>query len=545
MSLFKPDIEKMKKNKNIRGLEKALNNKDPVIRRKAIEAIGKIDSRGAIDALVKYTGIKDDAIKSTLISTLALKASDARTGDPFEYIKNKAKKSLIDMGLEAVESLIDLYIRGYGEKMVIKEIISGIGKSEIGSIIDSLKRKISYFVSYPDKFESWHYPNVTHKHNLKDLSSEIIMNSGKQAVKPLCNLLKDEDKNVISWAALMLSKIECEEALDYLIDVLNDSDKKVRLNVINALGKIKSEKSAEALLSSFRDEKELDLGRSLKEAIKNIRESALAPLVKAIKDDDEKVRVGAAEVLSDMEGKEEVIEEMISALNDNNREVRKFMASALGDIKSVDAEGALIGAIYDSSTEVRGEVVKSLEKIGSGGAKKALIKFLEDGDMFVRYRAAFTLGRLGEPAAIDQLMRFLFEIPRASASEKLKEVDDILMSLIPKSLLTEDVVCYAISASTYSDYLRTGTSNRGYSPATLEQSGSAVEKLCNIKSPVASNLLHLIVDKKDIEVTVTSDCANDDWSKTYKLNFNEQRLKARDELKSRGNPSYDPELYLK
>jgi len=545
MSLFKPDIERLKKNKDIRGLEKALNNKDPVIRRKAIEAIGKIDSREAIDVLVKCTGIKDEAMRPTLISTLALKASDIRTGDPFEYIKNRAEKSLIDMGPEIAESLIDLYIRGYGNKTAVKKIIFVIGRSEIVPIIDLLKRKISFFSSNPDKYESWYYPNVTHKHNLEELSLEIIMKSGKQAAKPLCSLLKDGDKNVSSWAALMLSKIECEEALDYLVDILNDSDKKVRLNVINALGKIKSEKSATALLDSFRDEEEWDIRNNLKRALKNIGKGALAPLAKAIKSDNEKVKLGAAEVLSDMEGKEEIEGEMISALNDSNWEVREFIVRALGDIKNVDAEDALVGAVDDSSSKVRVEVVNSLEKIGSEEAKKALLKFLEDGDMFVRYRAAFALGRLGEPAAIDQLMRFLFEVPRAPVSQEIKEVNDIFIGLIPKSLLTEDIIYYAISASTYCDYIKTGAAGRVYPTVTLEKSESAVEKLCNIKSPMASNLLHLIAGKKDIEVTITSDCANEDWSKTYKLDFNDQRLKARDELEIRGNPPYNPALYLK
>lgn len=546
MGLFKPDIEKLKKNKDIRGLEKALVNKDPVIRRKAMEAIGKIDSRGAIDTLVKYTGIKDDAIKPTLIFTLSLKASDARESDLFDYIKNKAEKSLIDMGPEAVESLIDLYIRGYGDKRAIKEIITAIGKSGIVSIIDSLKRKISYFDSSPDKYDSWYYPNVTHKHNLNQLSSEIITTAGKQAVKSLCNLLQDGDKNVRSWAALMLSKIECEEALDYLIDALSDSDKKVRLSVINALGKIKSEKSAEALIYSFGDEKEWEPGSSIKEAIKKMGKSALAPLVKAIKDDDEKVRLIAAKILPDIEGKEEAIEEMITALGDNNREVRDYMARALGEVKGVNAEKALITAIDDSDIRVRVSVIDSLGRIGSIEARKALMKSLEDNSRFVRYRAALTLGRLGDPVAIDQLMRYLFEIPEAPFSEKLKEVNNILNGLIPKSSLTEDIIYYTLSASTYGDHIiKTGTFSRGRPSPMLEQSDSAVEKLCNTKSPIASNILHLIAEKKDIEVTITSDCANEDWSKTYKLDFNEQRLKAREELKKRGNPPYNPAIYIR
>jgi HEAT repeat protein len=546
MGLFKPDIEKLKKNKDITGLEKALGNKDPVIRRKAIEAIGEIDNREAIDILAKYTKIKDDSSRSTLIFTLILKASDARAGELFEYIKSKAEESLIDMGPEAVESLINLYVRGYGNKEVIKKILSEECRSEIGYIINSIKSRVSYFDSYPDEFESWHYPNVGHKNRLKELSVELIVDSERSAIKPLCHLLQDGNRNIRSWAALMLSKIECEEALDYLIDTLGDEDKKVRLSIFNALSKIKSDKSAEALVGAFRNEKDRDMRNSLIVNIKNIGKSAIKPLAKALKDEDKEVRLNAAWTLCEMEGKEEVAEEIISALGDDNWEVRDYIAKALGEVKGVNAEKALVAAINDSDSRVRISIIYSLGKIGSLEARKALVKLLEDGDMFVRYRAAFTLGKLGEPVAIDEIMKHLFEIPEASFSESLKEVNDILTALIPKSSLTEDIIYYSISVSTYGNYLWTESSFNRYRPSPiLEPSDSALEKLCNIKSPVVSNLLHLIADKKDIEVTVTSDCANEDWSRTYKLDFNNQCLKAREELKRRGNPPYDAALYLK
>ncbi|GAI51331.1 unnamed protein product, partial [marine sediment metagenome] len=99
-----------------------------------------------------------------------------------------------------------------------------------------------------------------------------------------------------------------------------------------------------------------------------------------------------------------------------------------------------------------------------------------------------------------------------------------------------EIVDNAINASTYSDYLETGY--------LYKKSDSAIKYLCNLKSPITNNLLNLVVKKKDIEVTTSARCANEE-DYTRKLSFQTQRDLASEELKRRGNPPYDPKFYLK
>lgn len=535
--LFKPNIEKMKRKKDTEGLIRALSNKDYGIKIKAVEALGKIEDKKAIDALVKFIGEIDSSekgsltLKQNLIFKLLLLASDARKGDLINYSKNKSREALINMGTEAIDYLIELYIKGYGDREVITKILLDTGKDQTGFLISSLRYKIA---TYSYNIDSYEKKNKLQK--LEGLSNEIIVNIGRQTAKPLSRILKSENKQDRIWAAFMLGKIENEEVVKDLIIALNDSDKFVIKNSIRALSKVRSKEVAEALVNVFKTKEERDLKEEARIAIRNMGKYPVEALTRALKDKNEDVRIWAAWSLSEIEGKEEAITDLIAALSDINWEVRKFAVDALAEIKDKNVEQALIKALDDNDSRVRYRVVDALGKTRSNEVKAALVKSLEDDDMYIRYPAALILGKMGEPRAIDQILKCLFEIPRLPVSKELKDIKDTLCILIPESLLTHEIVDNAINASTYSDYLETGY--------LYEKSNSGIKYLCNLKSPITSNLLNLVVKKKDIEVTTAARCANEE-DYTRKLSFQTQRDLALEELKRRENPPYDPGLYLK
>jgi len=69
----------------------------------------------------------------------------------------------------------------------------------------------------------------------------------------------------------------------------------------------------------------------------------------------------------------------------------------------------------------------------------------------------------------------------------------------------------------------------------------ATKKLCEIKTPVSSNLLHLITMRKGISVTVSLTCG---LTRDDNLDWHTQKGLAIHELRERGNPMYDSSLYL-
>jgi hypothetical protein len=51
--LFKPNVEKLKKERNVNGLIKALRHKDSLIRLRAAEALGSIRDKKAVEPLIQ------------------------------------------------------------------------------------------------------------------------------------------------------------------------------------------------------------------------------------------------------------------------------------------------------------------------------------------------------------------------------------------------------------------------------------------------------------------------------------------------------------
>ncbi len=535
--MFKPNIEKMKRKKDTEGLIRALSYKEYGIKIKAVEALGKIEDKKAIDALVKFTGEIDSSrkessiLKQNLIFKFLILASDAREGDLVNYSKNKSREALVNMGTETINYLIELFLKGYGDREVIIKIFLDIGKDQTGFLIGSLRQEIAIYGHDTNSYEK-----KSELQKLEELSNEIIVNIGRQAAKPLSHILKSENKEDRRWAALMLGKIENEQVVKDLIIALNDRDKIVIKNAIRSLGKVKTKEVAEVLVNVFKTKEERELKEEARIAIRNMGKYPVEALARALKDKNEDARIWAAGSFREIEGKEEAVTDLIAALSDINWEVRAFVVDALEKIKDKNVEQALIKALDDSDSRIRHRVVGALGKIRSKKVKVALIKSLEDDDMYIRYNAALILGEMGEPQAIDQILECLFEIPRLPVSKELKDIKDTLRILIPESLLTHEIVDNAINASTYSDYLETGY--------LYKKSDSAIKYLCNLKSPITNNLLNLVVKKKDIEVTTSARCANEE-DYTQKLSFQTQRDLASEELKRRGNPPYDPKFYLK
>ena len=79
----------------------------------------------------------------------------------------------------------------------------------------------------------------------------------------------------------------------------------------------------------------------------------------------------------------------------------------------------------------------------------------------------------------------------------------------------------------------------------LRPADLALNKLCKIKTPVSSNILHMIARRGDISVKVGYHSCIESNTEFGSLSFKHHRNKATAELKRRGNPPYDPSAYLK
>jgi hypothetical protein len=116
-------------------------------------------------------------------------------------------------------------------------------------------------------------------------------------------------------------------------------------------------------------------------------------------------------------------------------------------------------------------------------------------------------------------------------------------NLIPVSALTDEIVDWALKASTYE--LKPETKYSAHE-LTFSQSDTAIGYLCHLKSPVTSNILHLVAQKQDISVTMDARCPEfESLGTTIEISFEHQRDLALLELRTRGNPPYQVDAYKK
>jgi HEAT repeat protein len=155
-------------------------------------------------------------------------------------------------------------------------------------------------------------------------------------------------------------------------------------------------------------------------------------LTKALKDNDEDVRIEAANHLGYC-GDERAIEPLIEALKNNSfyKFVRSEAARALGilsnELGDKRAVVPLIEALKDDDRSVRSSAASALEYIGDERAVEPLIEALKDNDEDVRIEAASSLGKIGDERAVEPLIKALKddgEYVASSAARALGEIGD-------------------------------------------------------------------------------------------------------------------------
>jgi len=142
--------------------------------------------------------------------------------------------------------------------------------------------------------------------------------------------------------------------------------------------------------------KNSDVRRSAAEALKEIGEPAIEPLIEALKDKDSDVQSGAAYALGYIG--DSAIEPLISALKDKDSDVRYYAAEALGKSEKLRAVEPLIEALEDEEGFVRWRAALALGEIGDNRAIEPLNEALKDEDERVREAAEWALEEINAKA---------------------------------------------------------------------------------------------------------------------------------------------------
>ncbi len=210
LGLGKPDIKKMEKEKDIKGLIRAMgHDNDEYIRKEAAFALGKItDSQSPIYTIRNENTISEEESKKPTVEQLINLLNDKDW-----IIRMDAAKNLVDIGAPAVENLINS--------------------------LDNENWQIR-----------WH-------------CAEILGEIGDvRGIEPLIDILNDKNSGVQSNSVIALIKIG-KPGVEILLDNLNSKEWQIRQHAAEILGEIGDVHGIKPLEKSLNDEND-DVRKAVK-----------------------------------------------------------------------------------------------------------------------------------------------------------------------------------------------------------------------------------------------------------------------------------------
>jgi HEAT repeat protein len=232
-------------------------------------------------------------------------------------------------------------------------------------------------------------------------------------IKELIELSKDKRTSKRVEAAIDLGRLGTKEAMDRLI-ILARKDKSpyVRRQAVDCLRKIGTEEIEEVLIRVLKKDRDWRVRMKAVSALGRLKsEKALEQLIITFKTDkEEDVRIKAATVLKAIKS-EKAVEPLISIfrIKNQSQDMKMLVLEILTVIEDERALKVLIEALEnDKDKAIREQAARSMGWIKKEEAVGSLIMaFRLDVDREVREEAAWALGEISTEEAIDALMENL------------------------------------------------------------------------------------------------------------------------------------------
>ncbi len=174
-------------------------------------------------------------------------------------------------------------------------------------------------------------------------------------------------------AAFMLAKQTNNTdfaAVPGLIEALRDEDARIRTAAVKVLGEIKDPESVPSLLEIVNHERDGNIRWLATGALSKMGETAVPGLVKALHDEDWKVRRSACEALWSM-AEPSAVPGLAEALCDRNDVVRQAASGALEAMGALAVSG-LTQALRGSNRQVAQAAADMLRRIDTEEARAAV-----------------------------------------------------------------------------------------------------------------------------------------------------------------------------
>ena len=421
---------------DILSSDKNSENRDPEMRALAAFSLGQIQNQHAVSALLER--LDPTLERSPIVRARAVEAL-GKIGSN--------KLAIAALGNYGVKGITDAIVRllpppgeavSSDSKLVASMALTALLRIKQPSTVEAISAQLRS----PDSDLRWQAANALAR-----------IREGISAAAPaLLPLLEDKDALVRAYAARALGVAKATQAIDPLARLLADKDERVVASSITALGSIGQARSVDplmtlgnTLLNGYRSFDRPKLGVPTQQnlllliatALGNIKDDRALPFLKALRLADGKVGAnGEVEIAIAKFGEQAFFDTPPAAkLTAEDWKAMSFYGQGLGQLATERAKAELLdlfaGKSYGKpdSRAVPG-LLDAMAQAKVEGLKGILLEQLKTSDVFVRTTSATLLGNLGDTS--DAVIAALFEAYKAARADKINESRIAIVEAVDK-----------------------------------------------------------------------------------------------------------------
>lgn len=261
------------------------------------------------------------------------------------------------------------------------------------------------------------------------------------------------------------------------------------------------------------------------------------------------------------------VKPLISFFKDNN-DVDTLVNAArtlgrIGDVRAIETLGSCVINLeaalrnrfdWDLYNAVMPAAAEALKIIGKSDVEQ-IIKFLkkENGILMSGIPFMWALGEICDRKAAEAVVNWLFSVgpapPRVPGSlgtplmyqEKFLSPPDLIRICVPPTVIPKLLGDYTdLILDLFAWQLTSYSADTEHMQFDISRCNEALQQHCKIKTPISNNILHKV---SKIDKIVVGFQYGNVQSVTDYIDLRENMLMAREELKHRGWPRYDPSVY--
>ncbi len=429
-------LGKLRDPDSVPALLNALEDPEEWVKFSAIEGLGLVQDRRALQPLLKMTETDSGLIKEAAIDAVAKMASAVDASAVLKKLEPLVRKGR-DFSTGAIVDLLEkvfsagsdfrpdpefrkTYFAFLSRKLKEKTDRAGQLKSIRGMALlktpEGLDRIFDFIDAQNDMDEETEallvdsLLSVSGRRFLPALKDKVLL-GGKSlkvlvkalgemravaAVPVLKELVGKVGKNELREVVAALESIGSTSSIEVLYDFLEGPDGHTRKVAARALASLAGPAAVARLFEAVRNESYRDVMEEITDSIALIpADSVRNGFMAFLEDPNDQMREMGARGLG-LIGDGKALDLLNAAAGDESPNVRKAAYKSMARLGMPYAVDVLIKGLADDSDEVKLSVLKGLNGWNGEKIKSALVRSLADRNIWVRYHSVLLLGELGE-----------------------------------------------------------------------------------------------------------------------------------------------------